>query len=102
MKLKVCHSNFNSILNCLIYSGASNQEEISLEDIMIFYSGTDKMPPLGFPHKSKLEFDDDNIYPTASTCSLTLVLPTKYYMDYDSFKNSMYIGLKYHGGFGAP
>ena len=60
MKLKVCHSNFNSILNCLMYSGASNQEEISLEDIMIFYSGTDKMSPLGFPHKSTLEFDDDN------------------------------------------
>lgn len=101
MKLKICNLKFNSILNCFKYSGASNQEEISLEDIMIFYSGTDKMPPLGFLHKLTLEFNNDNIYPTASTCTLTLVLPTKYYMDYDSFKNSMYVGLKYHGGFGT-
>ena len=101
MKLKVCHSKFNSILNCSKYLGANNQEEISLEDIMIFYSGTDKMSPLGFPHKSTLEFNNENIYPTASTCSLTLVLPTKYYMDYDSFRKAMYVGLKYHGGFGT-
>ena len=31
--------------------GACNEEDISLEDVMIF-SASDKMPPLGFPHKS--------------------------------------------------
>ena len=56
---------------------------------------------MGFPHKPTLEFDDDNMYPTASTCALTLVLPTKYHMDYSAFKNAMFVGLKHHGGFGA-
>ena len=66
---------------------------------MIFFSGAAKPPPLGFPEKPTLQFDTDNIYPTSSTCALVLTLPTKYSC-YEEFKRAMFVGLKFHGGFG--
>jgi len=75
-------------------------EEITLEDVIVFFSGSDKIPPLGFPRSPTLNFSQDNLYPTASTCALVLTLPTQYGRQYDSFKDAMTVGFKFHGGFG--
>ena len=70
-----------------------------MEDLLAVFTGTDKMPPLGFLRKPTLRFSSINIYPTSSTCALILMLPMKYGSDYNSFKAAMHTGLKYHGGF---
>ena len=88
------------ILVTFWHSEASTEDDISLEDIMVFFSGAAKLPPLGFTHKPTIEFSATNVYPTVSTCALVLTLPTKYFTSYAEFKRAMYIGLKYHGGFG--
>ena len=36
--------------------------------------GASRIPPLGFPKSPTLHFSEDNLYPTASTCSLTLTI----------------------------
>ena len=80
----------------------TDPELVTLEDFMIFFSGSEKPPPLGFPRKPYLEFSSTNMYPTASTCALIFTLPTKYGRNYEAFKEAMMTGLKYHGGFGNP
>lgn len=56
---------------------------------------------MGFPYKPTLEFDSKNVYPTVSMWTITMVLLTKYHMNYNAFKNAMFMGLKLHGGFEA-
>ena len=60
---------------------------MTLEDILTCYTGSDKVPPLGFVPAPTLAFNSAAYYPTSSTCSLTLYLPTKY-EDYCAFKIS--------------
>ena len=64
---------------------------------MIFFTGSDTSPPLGFEPLPTLAFHTDSL-PTASTCINQLVLPL--HNCYEDFKKHMLIGLKYHGGFG--
>ena len=49
--------------------------------------------------RASLNFNDQNPYPTASTCSLSLTLPTKY-STYPEFKEKFIFAVKNHGGFG--
>lgn len=64
-----------------------------------FFTGSGAIPPLGFPEAASLHFNDQNPYPTASTCSLSLTLPTKY-SAYHDFRNNFLFVMKNHGGFG--
>ena len=75
----------------------------SLEDVLIFFSGADRVPPLGFPQSPSLSFlDVGAIFPTASTCSLQLRLPTQY-TDYNEFINALKEALFCNGGLdGGP
>ena len=73
--------------------------DVTLKDVMIFFSGSNEVPAVKFSPAPSLHFNKDNLYPTASTCSLELVLPSKYY-SYKDFKKSMTTGLLCHGGFG--
>ena len=75
----------------------------SLEDVPIFLTLADCEPLLGFPETLILHFlGSDALYPTASTCSLMLRLPTHYSM-YEAFKNAMIEGLLCNGGLdGGP
>ena len=58
--------------------------EVNLGDILSFFTGANRIPPLGFADAT-LNFNPFNPYPTASTCGLCLTLPTKY-DKYDAFK----------------
>ncbi|XP_072572652.1 G2/M phase-specific E3 ubiquitin-protein ligase-like isoform X2 [Paramormyrops kingsleyae] len=53
---------------------------VTLEQILIFASGTDSIPPLGFSHRPNIEFlhcNDGNqkLFPEANTCQVILRLP---------------------------
>ena len=43
----------------------------------VFFTGVDKIPPLGFDKMPSLEFlhGCDKMLPTASTCSITMRIP---------------------------
>jgi len=66
-----------------------------------FFSGADRPPPLGFPCTPQLHYLlEDAIFPTSSTCSLILRLPTRH-QNYDDFRDAMIRALKENDGFGA-
>ena len=67
-------------------------DDLDISDCMVFFSG--------FDTECTLNFNSCNVYPTASTCALTLTLPTKYHDDYYHFKDKMLYAFANHGGFG--
>ena len=73
---------------------------VLLQDILVFFTGSSNIPPPGFGTPPLLHFDHEAIYPSASTCATTLVLPTRY-DSYDKFKNTMVQSLLCNGGFGV-
>ena len=73
--------------------------EIALGHVLSFFSGTEAIPPLGFSLTPSIEFTP-GILPRASTCTLTLMLPTDAHDCYQSFKEGIVCGLVNHGGFG--
>jgi len=73
--------------------------EISMGDILSFFTAAEYIPPLGFDNAT-LNFNDKNPYPTASTCGLCLTLPTKYHDNYYEFKDKFVFAMQNHGGFG--
>ncbi len=77
----------------------AQQPELTLEDILIFFSGSEEVPPLGFVPSPTISFNNTSIYPKASTCAFTLILPTKY-DNYMEFKDKTIFGIKNNGGFG--
>ena len=72
--------------------------DITLGEVLSFFTGTNRIPPLGFADAT-LNFSPTNPYPTASTCALTLTLPTKY-TSYAEFKSVFVFSMQSHGGFG--
>ena len=92
------HVMYTMLLIFLITEG---QSCCSLEEVLVFFSGADHPPPLGFPHTPQLNFlPKEALFPTASTCSLILRLPTRYHT-YDMFRDAFTRGLKENDGFGA-
>ena len=56
---------------------------LNLSDCLSFFTGANRVPPTGF-NACTLNFSSTNIFPTASTCALTLTLPTKYHDNYSA------------------
>lgn len=77
-------------------------ETTTVADILIFSSGTDKVPPIGFEKQPSIFFlhGSTNIFATSSTCDIHLRLPTKH-QDYKSFREAMVMSLKDNDGFGG-
>ena len=69
---------------------------------MIFFSGADKIPPIGFEQQPTLGFllSKEAILPTSSTCDLTLRIPTVH-SDYHHFREYMLLGILGNDGFGG-
>ena len=70
--------------------------EIGIGDILTFFTGAPYIPPLGLDDAT-LNFNSDNPYPTASTCGLTLTLPSRF-DSYAAFKDSFVFAMLNHGG----
>lgn len=77
---------------------ATSEVKVSLDMVLSFFTGTDRVPPLGYP-RVVLSFNHSNPYPTSSTCAVELTLPT-IYQDYDTFKHHLDVAFTMHGGFG--
>ena len=71
-----------------------------MEDLLVFYTGADCVPVLGFDRNPVLLFLYTQRLPTASTCDLHLRIPARY-NTYKDFKDAMVLGLKGHDGFGG-
>lgn len=75
----------------------------TIGDVLVFFTGTDRVPPLGFEKPPTVSFlHQDAIFATASTCDVRLRLPTKYADNLEGFKQAMFTSLKNNDGFGAP
>ena len=74
-----------------------------VNDVLVFFSGADSVPPLGFEKKPYVTFIHDNIskFCTASTYDLQLRLPTCHGEDYVAFAEAMTMSLKDNDGFGV-
>ena len=75
----------------------------SLADLLIFASGANQMPLLGFEKPPTIIFvhNKTRILPTASTCDVELRLPTTHGKDYQKFKEVMVMALGGNDGFGG-
>ncbi|KAL3988970.1 hypothetical protein ACER0C_013288 [Sarotherodon galilaeus] len=75
----------------------------TFEELLVFITGADLLPPLGFPQSCNIDFYDQEPgmrrIPYASTCSLSLYLP-RGVADEDQFKDLMNDALKGSLGFG--
>ena len=65
--------------------------DLTMGGVLSYFTGADSIPPLGFDDAT-LSFNNTNPYPTASTCTLCLTLPTMY-QDYASFKEHFIFAL---------
>lgn len=68
----------------------------------MFFSGASRVPPGGFDSLvlPSLTFNHETIFPQASTCALSLILPAKH-RKYEDFKNKMDQAIIQNGGFGC-
>ena len=76
--------------------------DLSLQEVLSFFTGANREPPSGFPCIPQLLFHDatcDNVLATASSCFLTLTLPTVH-KSYSTFKEYFILSIKCHDGFG--
>jgi hypothetical protein len=58
------------------YVGEVEQEDghtLTLGDILSFFTGSTGIPPMGFNDVGTLNFNSTNVFPTALTCSFTLL-----------------------------
>ena len=62
------------ILLTFIYSDSPDSTEVSLENFLAFVTGADQLPAAGFDITPKICFCDEDQYPVALTCLLTLTL----------------------------
>ena len=96
------HYTCTSIIAYLFYTDSTavtdDDRRVTLGDILVFFTGAEKEPPLGFSPKPKLLFADE-VLASASTCSLRLTLPIKH-TSYESFKQYMILALIGNDGFG--
>ena len=97
--LKSSISNFWDSTGFTLLSKLGGDLEISMGDVLTFFTGAEHIPPLGFDDAT-LNFNDENPFPTASTCGICLTLPTKYYDSYPDFKEKFVSAMRNHGGFG--
>ena len=76
------------------YLDIAGDIQCSLEEVLIFCSGADSVPVGGFNKKIDIVFLGDNeILPTASTCSLVMRIPTCHNSN-EKFNEMMLLGLQ--------
>ena len=67
---------------------------VTFEDLLLFCTGTDRIPPYGFEKAIEIEFHDVSL-PSCSTCGLHVVVP------YTDIESKFVMALNYGGGFGS-
>lgn len=78
---------------------------MTLEDVLRFATGAEKIPPLGFSEKPVLDFlhepvnNQRRVFPEANTCALILRLPL--HALYEDFSDHMISGIVQSPNFGT-
>lgn len=104
-RCRVCRTsvnahNFNcyfyiSIILFFLYLCLEGEAAVQLKDILIFATGLDKIPAMGFSPQPELHFlhpdEQPSRFPKANTCSLTLSIPVG--LCFDNFKHNMNLGI---------
>ncbi|XP_035982736.1 G2/M phase-specific E3 ubiquitin-protein ligase [Fundulus heteroclitus] len=73
--------------------------EVTLEDVLMFATGVPSIPPAGMDPQPRLQYINTSKFPMANTCANTLKLPL---LDsYITFKHNMNFGIKNSRGFGC-
>ena len=83
----------------LFFSDNSEGTGITLRDILIFVTGANQVPPMGFDQPLKIQFVEGHRLPSASTCSLTLHVPREI-IEYGNFKEKFTLSILGAHGFG--
>lgn len=107
--LEECEGNFHpciskscNIYTCTVTADGKVYTEAGLQEhMLIFFTGTDREPPLGFPKHPQLIFLHTGILATASTCDLILRIPTVFHNNYLAFRDMMVESLVSSEGFGV-
>lgn len=78
-------------------------EPVSVSDLLSFMSGASKLPAAGFDKTPSIHFMDDNGFPRASTCDLSISFPRDYgLLSCEDFKTKMDMAITNSFGFGRP
>ena len=72
---------------------------VSLEDVLVFFTGSDRKPVTGYSKAPRLLFSSDTGLATSSICDFSLSLPVVH-SNYNGFKDSLVLSLKGHIVFG--
>ncbi len=85
------------------YCYTEGKNDCRTEDVLVFFTGADRVPPLGFEKKPKVTFlhESDRKFCTSSTCDIQLRLPTSHGEDYQSFQEAIVMSLRDNDGFGG-
>uniref|UniRef100_A0A672MXW9 HECT domain-containing protein n=1 Tax=Sinocyclocheilus grahami TaxID=75366 RepID=A0A672MXW9_SINGR len=76
----------------------TGESGVSLQDILMFATGLDSLPPSTIVPQPRLSFERTSKFPIASTCANTIQLPMS--KSYEEFKNAMDFGIQNSPGFG--
>ena len=81
--------------------GETKDIPLSLVDILVFATGASSLPPMGFDEQPSITFKKEGgEFPTSSTCTNTLYLPTVHSNNYKAFKYKFVFALTGAVGFG--
>uniref|UniRef100_A0A8C9YPL1 HECT domain-containing protein n=1 Tax=Sander lucioperca TaxID=283035 RepID=A0A8C9YPL1_SANLU len=83
---------------CLFVKAEKVENDVSLEDILVFFTGCDSIPALGFSPKPSLEFITHSRFPVANTCENILRIPV--HAEYTDFRSDMNFAIRNSPGFG--
>ena len=100
-----CVSTSVATIIFVFFLHAEGNTGCDVKDVLVFFTGADRLPPIGFHKVPKITFLHSDIntskFSTASTCDLQLRLPTCHGEDYEAFKEAMIMSLKDNDGFGG-
>ena len=69
---------------------AENPSNVSVQEILKFFSGSSKMPASGFDGTPKIQFCNEDRLPSVSTCDLLITFPRPMgLLSYQDFKQKM-------------
>ena len=96
LSINACMATISALYVLFLYSA----DDINLQSILAFFTGAEAIPSTGFQPPPTLRFSHSNVLPTASTCAVSLTLPTCYHDKPDTFRQKMVFAITHHGGFG--
>ena len=67
--------------------------DYEVEDVLVFFTGSSSIPPLGFDTQPSLSFNHSGPLATASTCDLRLNI-LAIHTSFEKFKEAMLLSIK--------